>query len=402
MNKEIKQLYEELSINEKERLRTHFSKSPKMQLYLEALDQFGLVSTTKAIQILYEAERERTDERILINRFYKLRRVLYLHLLQNLKKYSKGLTVEEAELNFLRLLSLKNEHAYLLDKALLLEKKCWEDNTFELIPDLIHLIILALHAHQSRNIAMIRTYIEKLDTANELLYTLNQFKNYVNVFRVEFIDGIHDEGITEQYHQILKKMRRKANGLKEYPRFKLLYHYTGFSIGSLLQKIVHDKSNILVRHLNQLDKLLKECPTSPILTYCSNHRIHDTISLEIKRAIYWHNKEEPKKSYQAIEKYERFRTTYPTLYLSETGNTFYNIILCCIGAKEYQAVLEYTRRLKDFQLTNAAVKEETPYYIFEILAYTGLYPSVKHENPASLIQRGRAFLKDADERSTWI
>ena len=401
MNKEIKHLYQELSPANKVQLLEDFKKSPKMLSYVQALEELGYISTLKAIQIVYAEEAQKVEHTTLINRFYKLRRALHIHLLQLLKNTLKSSTEEETELKFLQLLLLKNEHAYVLERAKKLEQKCWEDNLFELLPELIHVIISAIHFHQSSNIDEIASYIEKLDTANDLLHTLNKFKNYVNTFRLKLIKASSYDDIITHYTHVINKMRRKAGILKKYKRFSLIYHYTGFAIGSQMQTLVQKTGNVLTRHLNQLEKILSEYPNIPIISHIPNHRLRTVDILLLKQAVYWYQKGNLKKSYQCILKTEQLAQENKTLYITRSGNDFHNIIICCWAAKEYEAIFKYTKGLKEHQQSNLSQKKETPYFIYDLLAYTGLFPKKKHPDPLQLIKLTNQFLKDSDENSIW-
>ena len=401
MNKEIKHLYQELSPANKVQLQLDFKKSPKMLSYIQALEEIEYVSTLKAIQVIYSDASHNIESTTLINRFYKLRRTLHLHLLQLLKNTLKSSTDEETELKFLQLLLLKNEHAYVLDRAKKLEQKCWEDNLFELLPELIHVIISAIHFHQSSNTDEIATYIEKLDTANDLLHTLNKFKNYVNTFRLKLINPSSYDDFITHYTYVINKMRRKASTLNKHKRFSLIYHYIGFAAGSQMQTLVQKTGNVLTRHLNQLEKILSEYPNMPIISHIPNHRLRTIDILLLKQAVYWYQKGNLKKSYQCILKTEQFTQENKTLYITRSGNDFHNIIICCWAAKEYEAIFKYTKELKEHQQSNLSTKKETPYFIYELLAYIGLYPKKKHPAPLQLIELTNQFLKDSDENSIW-
>jgi hypothetical protein len=402
MNKEIKHLYQELSPANKAQLLVDFKKSPKMLSYVQALEELGSISTLKAIQVVYADEAAQIEHTILINRFYKLRRTLHIHLLQLLKNTLKSSTEEETELKFLQLLLLKNEHAYVLERAKKLEQKCWEDNLFELLPELIHVIISAIHFHQSSNIDEIASYIEKLDSANDLLHTLNKFKNYVNTFRLKLIHASSYADFITHYTLVINKMRRKSSTLKEHKRFSLIYHYVGFSIGSQMQTLVQKTGNVLTRHLNQLEKILVEYPNMPIVSHIPNHRLRTVDSLLLNQALYWYQKGNLEKSYQCILKEEQLVQENSSLYITRSGNHFHNIIICCWAAKKYEAIFRYTKGLKEHQQSNISKKKETPYFIYELLAYTGLFPKKKHPDPLQLIKLTNQFLKDSDENSTWV
>lgn len=402
MNKKIRHLYEELSAADKMQLLENFAQSPKMLRYIQLLNTEKIISTPKAIQAIYKEEQAKIENTVLTNRFYKLRQVLHLHLLESLKYQLKSITEEQIELNFIKLLLVKNDHAYALEKGKKLEQRCWDQNLFELLPELINSIILALHSYDSHNIAEMKQYVEKLEVANTLQYTFYELSNMVNSFRLKYISGHNNEELSTHYLSILTKIRRKITPLKAYPRFKLIYHYLGFSIGSLLQLTVSTTSNILTRHLNQLEQLLSDFPDIPILTYQPNHRIYNSVDLALKKAIFWYQKAKSKKSYKAILEMEQLRQQQQDIYIPITTNNLYNIVLCCLGAKEYEAALQYTQEIKEHQLQNAAIKTEFPYHVYELLAYTGLYPKKKHPAPEKLMLATEAFLQQGDEKHTWI
>lgn len=402
MNKEIQHLYAELSKEDKKALREEQANAPKMLRYLEVLETTEFFSTPKAVQMIYKEEYEQTPMQTLNNRFYKLRKVLRIKLLEKLKNVLDSYTEEEIELKFLQLLSLKNEHAYVWEKAQKLEKICWEANLFELLPDLIQLIVTTLHLHKSHEQKEITAYIEKLELANKLQYTLYQFKNEVNLFRRFVLDPYNLEEITEQYNSVVSKMRRRANTWKEHERFLLIYHHTSFTIGAQLQNIVHKSGNVLTRHLNKMEKLLAAYPNMPVVDYTPHHRLYFLHQGLINKAVYWYQKGKPQKSYGYILEYQQNKTVHAHIYLPESEVRYCNILLCCWASKQYEAMLVYACELKDFQVNNSSIKVGTPYFVYELLAYTGLYPKKKHPNPLHLIGIARKFLDGADEQADWI
>lgn len=402
MNTEVQHLYAELSTVAKEELWKVYEQAPKMLLYLQLLETSKVLNTPKAVQVIYEEEYDTVEHSILVNRFYKLRKVLRIQLLDSLKNVLKSQTEEEIELKFLQLLLLKNEHAYVLDKAQKLEKHYWKANLFELLPDLLHMIISALHYHRRDDTDKIAEYIEKLDLANELQYTLYKFKNHINSFRLQIIGVYNLLDISKHYTSTISKMRRKVKQWKEYKRLELIYHYTSFTIGAQLQNVVAQSGNAITRHLNQLETILKEHPDMPIMDYMPNHRQHYLNNIALNKAVYWYQKGNSKKSYQSILDYEKIMLENAHLHLSESGVDFNNILLCCWAAKEYETMLKYTDKLKEFQIGNSAVKAQTPYFVYELLAYVGLYPKHKHPNPEQLILTTEKYLETADENFTWI
>lgn len=400
MNKEIQHLYEELSPIHKEQLISDFKQAPKMLRYIDALEKFGAVSTPKAIRLIYD--QEDVEDTVLINRFYKLRQKLYIHLLGQGQQHSKSLTKEEKTLSFLKLLYIKREYTIVLDKAKKLEKICWEYNLFELLPETLDIISNTLFTQDSTNIAETKLYLEKKELANRLLDTFHKFKHSISAVRLHSISGLNFEELDDFYMSTMKTMRRKINTLKEYPRFNLMYYYFAFSVGSQIQTVVQNQSNVLARHSNKLKRLLDEHNNIPILYYIPNHRVYDTDFLLIQNALFWYQKQDAKKSCQYILQNKAFRATNSHIYMPRSSAVLHNIILCCYGAKEYHMLLEYSEEMKEVQLMNNSVYKDIPYFIYQILAYTGLFPQHAHPNPKQLISLGKKYVTTVHNITTWI
>lgn len=401
MNNIIKHLYTELSIQNKKQLYLDFQQSPKMLSYIDLLEQKANLTTPKAVSIIYKEEREKVEDKVLINRFYKLRSKLHLHLLDQMKEHPNSLTKEEKELAFLRLLVLKNEHYDALLKLKILEQKCWEDNLFELLPEVIALIKGSMHAHQPTN-KEILAYIEKADLAAELLYDLQWFKNFYTKFSANYYSVNDEKSLHEYYKSTMNKMRRKANALKAFPRFSLIYHYTAFCLGCQLGAVTSVISNVLSRHLNKLRILLERYPSMPINIYVPNFRLFNLDFIYLQESMYWYNKQNSKKSFACILQSRQIRMDNPSVYFKTMEGTLNNIVLCCLYAKEPEITLEYIEIIKEFQIGNNAVEEDIPYFIYEVANYVSGYPRIKHSEPRKLLEVCNEFLPKVGEELTWM
>lgn len=404
MNKSIHYLYQALAPKEKKQLFENYENAPKMLAYLHFLEQSpkpNAAFTDRVLAIIYEKEIHQVEEHTLINRFYKLRQSLHQKLIHLCRNQITIHTEEVIELQFLELLASKDEYSYLLPRAQKLEQKCWDSNLFEILPDVLHLIALALHSSQANNIDLQIIYHDKLEKANELLSILNQLKHLTNSFRLDTITLDNRASLGEAYKKAIHKIQRKIRGF-DYPRFKLIYHYTSFIIGSNLQDIAINNGNILTRHLNQLDKLMEQYPTMPILRYRKNHRIYDTDSLLIKKSLYWYVKKNTKKSIQYIVENVRLKDNNPTIYIPTSEPDTHNLLICCFGTKEYFTSLHFIEQLKEFQLKNKSVTQDIPYFIYEMIAYSGMYPKHKHPAPELLTNKAIPYLEKHGEKVKWV
>lgn len=392
MNEEIKYLYEGLDEICKMNIRSVFEQSPKMLLYIDLLEQNEIVITNKAVNYIYQEDLEAVARNVLINRFYKLRSKLRLWLLTQMKNSPICLTTEEQELAFLRLMVIKNEHAYALEHLQLLEQKCWEQNLFELLPEIIQLMLRSMYACKPLDKKEHKFYLEQLELANSLSGVL-QFLKYNLCYLQQNI---------KEYQNIIEGTCRKIKKLKQYPRLVMLYHYIAFSAGVFVEDVVQKTSNAMSRHLNEFKLLKGKYPNIPIVDFEPYHRAKLDIHFCMKEAIFWYYKQNAKKSYEAIERRKRLVEEHPNLYLKLSEAELHNIIYFCINSEQHHAALEYIEELKEYQSNNPYDKIDSPYYIYLMVVYIALFPAQKIAAPQDLIAQIKTFLKTADQSSAWI
>jgi len=299
---------------------------------------------------------------------------------------------EEQELAFLRLMIIKNEHVYALAQLQLLEKKCWEKNLFELLPEIIQLILRAIFACKGLDQEEKNTYLKKLELANDLLSTLQKLNYYLYYVLANI----------EEYQNVIEIVRRKIKKLKSYPRFTMFYHFLAFGSGVYLEDLVKKTSNAMSRHLNQLNKLKEEYPNMPITDLEPYHREKMEINFAMKEAMFWHYKKNPKKSYQAISRRKAILKTSPELYPKLSEAELHNLIYFCINAEQYDDALGYVGALEAFQAANPSDQIDSPYFIYQMVIYTALFPGTKNAEPYELVVKIKEFLEGSDVESAWI
>lgn len=392
MNQEIKHLYEGLDQLHRKNIRTFFQQSPKMLLYIDLLEQEQQLNTNKAVNFIYEEELKDTPRNILINRFYKLRKKIRLWLLKKMKNSPICLTIEEQELAFLRLMVIKNEHVYALEHLKILEEKCWENNIFELLPEVIQLIFRSMHASQVPNKDEQEQYLSKLQEAIELKHHLQNLNYYINYLYANIQD----------YSNVVETIRRKLKKLKQYPRFTMLYHFIAFSSGVFREDLVQTTSNAMTRHLNQFNQYKATYPNMPVSDFEPFHREKMDIHFCMKEAVFWYYKQKPKKSYAAIKKRKQMLQDYPNIHLRTSSAELHNLIYFCLNAEAYDDALEYIAQLKDYQTSNVVKNLDSPYFIYEMFVYVNSFPLNQYPSPLELIAQVSQFLVTAEQDSAWI
>ena len=64
--------------------------------------------------------------------------------------------------------------------------------------------------------------------------------------------------------------------------------------------------------------------------------------------------------------------------------------------------MRYIQQLEKYQNINPSDQLDTPYYVYEMLVYTALFPKIQIDNPSQLVQQIQQFLKTAPESSNWL
>ena len=67
---------------------------------ISLLEQKANLTTQKTVSMIYKEEREKVEDKVLINRFYKLRSKLHLHLLDQIIRPNQISILKCADTNF--------------------------------------------------------------------------------------------------------------------------------------------------------------------------------------------------------------------------------------------------------------------------------------------------------------
>jgi hypothetical protein len=200
-------------------LQASFAKAPLMRILIEFLDsqREEKFRVQDAVLHLYGAKTGQADYSTYENRFFKLRKKLYDHFQYSPSDVHPVFAPQEIQLHEIKNLSLggKYQEAYVL--LVTLEEKLWADNIFELLPEVIDLLI---HNNQvQRKFADNEVLYARLDLAIELSAELAMAKKLARyIYDVNLTQGISFVKAS------LRRLQRISVNRKEYPRFKLIYN----------------------------------------------------------------------------------------------------------------------------------------------------------------------------------
>ena len=390
MNEEILHLYQGLTAQARASTLHHFRQSPRVLRYLQLLEE-GITATPRLVAQIYDDVAEQVRHTTLINRFYKLRSRARVWLLRQMQYHEATQTEEEQELIFLRMLVIKGEHWYALPKLQALVERCWTYNIFELLPELLHLVIRAGYACDGLPKETIKDLSQQLQEANRLLYLLNQLKQTFKHLALHI----------EEYPSKIAAVRRQIKDLKAYPRFELFYRYIAFCMGVHRQDLVDRTSGAMMRHLNAFKQLQEIHPNVPIDLEPQND-IHTVCYFCRKEAIFWYYKGKTKRCMEALKKRQQILRDNPNFIANISVNNLHNMIYFCMNAKEYQLALVYIKEYEVYLDRNQAEYLEAPHFAYEMLVYINAFPQLSHPNPEVALQKMEAFIQQATESSAWL
>lgn len=386
MNEELYTLFKELNSESVKTLLYVFKDAPKMQLLIAFLEEqqehFG---TPKVVRAIYGEELDSTDFNILSNRYHKLRQTLIDWLYQFLKKTSNFTTREEQEVDFLKYLVSKNQFQVALQRATDLEERLWANNIFELLPDLIHLIIFCRQslAHSKEEIVLSE---KKLDEAIDLNYQLQRLQSLYQKFyaRLE----------VEEYKSLLNEIRKIITSYKNCPRFQLIYSYTAFSRGNFIQEIVKTSSNALIRHLNQMEEIRKQFPEMPFVFLSLPRAKSMHAKLLVLKSIFCFHKGKFQEAAQELRELDLLKKNNPNIEFPESEGVLRNSISIYIGNQQFEIAMELCEDLEQFYQKNGHL-EKMDWVLYEqSLVYFFQFP--KGDLNAMKEHRKKLELKNPD------
>ncbi|MCP4439007.1 MAG: hypothetical protein GY810_08705 [Aureispira sp.] len=373
MNREVSQLYYSLDPVKKEVVEEVFKDAPKVLRLVRFLGQQAGkdFKTPKAVRFIYREEQKEVESATLINRYYKLRQTLKEWLLGQLKNNIICFTDEERELAFLQLLVIRSEYAYALERLEKLEKQCWENNFFELLPQITRLLLISYDAIDPYNFERRNQLTDGFEKANKLSYLVNQLYVYDKRMHTNKKD----------YALYVNKIQKLIRDAKVYPRIQLIYHYIAFSRGINANKM----SNALTRHLNVLHKLRAANPNIPMFKFRPYYQAHLDEALAHYEQIYWFLKNKFLKAYYVIVRREEILKQNPFLQTEKTSNSYFNDMIVAMAANKVEAGLSYVSKYEEFVKHNNVVEGDSPVCELSLFVYTYAFPKIKHPNPQELL-----------------
>ena len=356
MNEELYSLFKELNPETKNALDFVFKDAPKMLLLIDFLKSIEApFRTQKAIHHLYADELETVEFNTLVNRYHKLRQPLIEWLYHFFKKTGNFSSKDEQELDFLKYLVSKNQYLSTLQRGEALEERCWKLHLYELLPELLQLLIFCQQALYYKHLD-IRPAEERLERALAYYFKLKQLQSL-------FLSG-YSRTEESDYLQILNKIRKCIGADKKNPRFQLIYHYTAFSRGIMVSNMIRKAPHVLTRHLNLVEKIRKESPELPFVFMSLPRAKSMHNSLLALKSIFHFLTSNFKEAGQAVIEQDQLKKNNPNIEFPESEGGLRNSIRILIGAELFDLAWKKTLELELFYEKNE-FEDKKPTLLFE-------------------------------------
>lgn len=364
------------------KVRASFANSPLMLQLLDYVRSSGKESfkTADAVKRLYAVKQDDAAYTTFENRFFKLRKKCYNHFTETPPEIHPVFTAQEIQLQEIKTLSVEGKHQELLPLVRSLEQQLWNENIFELLPEVLEIYI---HTNQIlKRFDDNKVLYEKTDQLELLFSDSIQAKKIARrIYEVNVLEGA--TAIVPYLH----KLQRLAIKHKQYPRFRLIYNVVAavHKLGGGGLQHRHDPK-VANRFLTVIKRIHQQHPSMPDYKFSSGYAENQNYlfrTLEIMNHFNAFQFREAAKQGSAL--YQLVMAQGSNMKRMRGPVFFSSTCLVQIAGGEFQQALqtanEYLKYLKenreDAQLLNA--------YAEIVEAHLWLHP-VSGGMPASFIE----------------
>lgn len=276
MNDLLLQKINNLTEDDWNKLQQHIKDSPLLKKLATAFRNHhdGSLKTRTLVQAVY-GNNSAAEFSVLENRFYKLRKKLN-DLLQFLSSnvVIRKLAQEEETMELCKIMIENGELAKAVKTLGVLEAQCFANNIFELLPEIIEMLI---QANQSLNqFSETKKLYPKFEEAIRLYVAIAKMKFLARqVYEINVTKGI------QATKPLFKQMDLMARSNSKFPRFKLIYNFVAayYKAGSG-GKNVHVKNYAVSRHIAVAKEILQQNPNTPIIGYSKDFQLVQRVRLK--------------------------------------------------------------------------------------------------------------------------
>lgn len=341
MNEELYLLFHEINPTSNLAIKHSFRESPKMMLLIEFLKSANAsFKSTKAINFIYHSEFKTIPYTKLVNRFYKLRQQLLEWLYLYLKKTDSNSSKEEQTLGFIKYLYRNNQYKDAFERALVLEQHCLRLNLFELLPEILNIIV------ETRMYVFGETAGDAYKDGERLYDSINLEQAWRKM-QYYYNQSYYDIQL-EDYQKMLANLRKVMYTYKHFPRFEIMYHFIAFGRGCTVLGYLQKSNNVLMRHLNKLNQLMDRHPNMPLAFLEAQHKKRTLHRLLMLKNIFYFYRNQTTKLRQTLQERAILEKNNPSIKFQESESTWRTLQFFYIVVGQFSKAQICIQRLQDF------------------------------------------------------
>ncbi|MEO5644210.1 MAG: hypothetical protein ABIQ40_13110 [Bacteroidia bacterium] len=385
MNQLLQSRYNGLGPDEIFQLRHKLSGSPRALLLFDLLEKRRdkKINISDAVDFIYKDEKESFET--LRNRFFKLRKQVIEYFEDNgTTKTVGGFTLLPLEESLYKCRQLIAENHFQLARTELkqLVSETRRLNILELLPEALSQLIysnMAMNALKEDE-----QLFEEFTHASLLLNDLRHAQTSAR--------KVYHCVLTKQYKAIpslLRHLRRLAIARTDFPRFKILYHFT---IAVHTVGIPGFSTRAHARHLGALKKLMAKYPGMPAGYYEPNGSALMQFYLLNAEGTHLFMKGDVASCYNYFREAWNIMERTPNLRVRKSDSYFGNRIAIEIATGRYREALKSAEDLIEFQKEQRQEEKRLKGYAEMAVIYSYAYPLLKCPNPEFLTSQLKSYV----------
>lgn len=372
MNTPLSNRLKALSQTELDYLLQAFAGAPVMLQYIGFLKSKSGSGQrmAEAVQYVYHIKPQHPGYPRYENRIYKLRKKLTDYLNHHQQVPQSQLPEEQqwvSESGRLMQAGKFGEAHTLLSKA---EKQCWLNNIFELLPEVLDMLIQCNQA--LNNIALNKKLHGQFVTGLGLYNDLMEAKNITRrIYEINFTQGIT---AAVPLYARLKKLAYKHAA---YPRFRLIYNFVaGYYKTGAGSNYYMDKTNIITRHITAAKNIMLQYPGMPALYYTVGFRYTQLYRLNEVQAMSYYNALRYKDAANQMEAlYTQVMAPDSSYSRMKNEVLFTNTIHMLIADSRFEKAIEVAKDFMHFIKENKHYQRLLMVYCEQANILIGMYPA---------------------------
>ncbi|MBI3509124.1 MAG: hypothetical protein HY064_00555 [Bacteroidetes bacterium] len=384
MNQLLQNRYNELGTEQRSELRHELKDSPMALKLIGILEQKKdkKINMIEVIGLLYGNE---TGFEVRRNRYFKLRRLLLdrMEIQGTDEKRSSGKLLP-LEKKLFECRQLVSENHFQLAKQQLRElvNECRERNIFEIYPEAVSQLIycnLAMNVLKEN-----QKLADELVEASKLLHDLRLMQAIVRKLYSHVVARSHTH-----VHEALAHLRRIAIRRKNFPRYRLFYHFTVITNTS---GIPGGSTKATARHFTSLKRLLEKHPGMPAGYYEANAATILQFYLNMAEGTHYFMKGNVPACYRLFKEAWSIQDRTPNLRIRRSESSFSNRIAIEIATGRFRDALKTAEELIEFQKEQHQEEKRLKGFADMAMIYTYSWPTLTCKDPDFIKGKLREYI----------